>query len=96
MKCTKTAICEDCSNTLELYGELCLSACQLACLSMTTGHKETYNPDRDTHLAQIIDFLEQKMYLVSSEVSKTQIAFLPTCEPILSDDNTLLYCWCES
>lgn len=96
MNCTKTAICDECSKTLEAYGELCLDACRLACLSMTSGHIESYNPDRDTTTAQVIEFMERKMYLISSEISKNQIGFLPTCEPILEDNNTLLYCWCNS
>jgi len=96
MKCMKTAICDECQKTLAFYGELCLDACHLACLSMTTGEMETFNPDKDTTIAQVVEFLEKKMYLTSSEVSKTQIAFLPTCEPFLSDDNILVYCWCNS
>lgn len=95
MKCVKTNICNECNERIKAYGELCLDVCYLACLSMTSGEVEIYNPKIDKLIGQIVQFLERKGYLLSSEVSKTDLVFMPTCEPSLIDDNVFVYCWCD-
>lgn len=95
MHCMKTAICKECEQKLWSYGQPCLDACLLACLGMSEGKFPKYNPDKDEKIAVPISFLEKKLYLISSEVSQNEIAFMPTCEPYLIDLDTLAYCWCE-
>lgn len=103
MTCIKTALCKNCSEVisdwgeefLEGMGDECLIECMNACKGLTRGLFASYNPDKDVFVGHVVSFLERKEILKTSEISQDQVAYVPTCEPYLHDDDTYVYCWCE-
>ncbi len=95
MTCSKTVVCPDCLERLSLFGELCLEACLEACEGCTSGIYATYDVNKQTMITPIVEFMEQKKFLISTEISQTQIAFMPSCKGIFIDDKTIGYCWCQ-
>ncbi len=88
------AMCNICYKKIESLGKPCVDATILACDAHVNGSCASYDVKSNSKLIQIIDFLEMKKFLITTEVSPDEIAFKPTCEPKLSDGGLKTYCWC--
>lgn len=91
----KTAICPNCQEEIASFGEACLDACKVACAGCTEGMLATYDPEERKTVCAVVPFLEKKGFLISTEISRKEVAFMPTCRATQLKKNLVGYCWCK-
>lgn len=86
-------ICTDCYEKIEIYGFPCLNVFLKACQMHSQGKQPILDTSINPEYTGIIQFLERKKYIVSSEISKHEIVFLPNIKNLCY--GTSYYCWCD-
>lgn len=92
----ESLICPKCREKLDSYGWQCLDLVEQIC----EGSRPFYDPyffresRKQTSLMKIIKFLEQKRYIVTTDVAHKTYAF-PNLRHGDYDCETQIFCWCD-
>lgn len=89
------AICEDCYENLSSQGIYALHLCIRACESYSKNRFHSLDLEKSPLTGLQIDALEREGIILSTEISKTEIAFIPSCGPYINESGVHEYCWCR-
>lgn len=93
---TKNRLCSTCENRIEQYGCLCVEFMQELCENAFKGdslcYHETHSP---LHVKTIIKFLENKQFVVSSDLLSDVVVIMPNLTSGSFNDEKKVFCWCE-
>ena len=92
---TTCAICVACFNKAGELGQPCQDALVIACDENSLEQIAKINSKNDISIVlPAIEILEKFGYLKTMEISKEEIAFIPTCKVYKLKSGHSAYCWC--
>lgn len=95
MNITPFAICLTCCENIKEFGEDALKLCLDTCGAHCNCEILSFDQIKNKKMSDDSDLLEDYGYVVSCEISKTEIALKPICAQILCEEYANVYCWCE-
>jgi hypothetical protein len=90
--------CETCSNTLLNYGHPFYQLFKRILRLHVNGQMMTFNEEEILHLSVkcIINFMEIKDYVITTEISKCEIIVKPNLNKIHFHEKEKCFCFCKS
>lgn len=94
MKSTPFAICATCCENLKEFGNEALELCLKVCEAHSNDEFLCFDSNVNKKTSDDSSMLEDYGYLISTEISATEIALKPVVKPIFSEGHEHIYCWC--
>lgn len=97
MSLRRSHLCASCAERIKEYGQPAYTILALACSDYLAG-KRCYFSHKDPKwktVAQVVKFLEQKGYIVTTEITPTEIQIIPNGRTAFLLEYSENFCFCH-